>query len=48
MDASKVVEEVSTHSRLKAAGYPGPVGNSFYRVSTHSRLKAAGKYEIWR
>ena len=33
---------VSTHSRLKAAGYQ--VGNSCHptRVSTHSRLKAAG------
>ena len=33
---------VSTHSRLKAAGYGGRFKCHALRVSTHSRLKAAG------
>ena len=33
---------VSTHSRLKAAGYRLAEGDCVYAVSTHSRLKAAG------
>ena len=33
---------VSTHSRLKAAGYGLSCWFSVFRVSTHSRLKAAG------
>ena len=36
------VTKVSTHSRLKAAGSPAPVGKGRFYVSTHSRLKAAG------
>ena len=34
--------EVSTHSRLKAAGSPQNLMYDGYEVSTHSRLKAAG------
>ena len=34
--------DVSTHSRLKAAGRRPDRRASFVRVSTHSRLKAAG------
>ena len=34
--------DVSTHSRLKAAGLPPPYQQSGKYVSTHSRLKAAG------
>ena len=34
--------DVSTHSRLKAAGQGGGEGERCGRVSTHSRLKAAG------
>ena len=33
---------VSTHSRLKAAGYQKISNTLIYNVSTHSRLKAAG------
>ena len=33
---------VSTHSRLKAAGWGNGRRGSRFRVSTHSRLKAAG------
>ena len=33
---------VSTHSRLKAAGFVEGTGRPGYSVSTHSRLKAAG------
>ena len=33
---------VSTHSRLKAAGFIGVLFAGGYAVSTHSRLKAAG------
>ena len=33
---------VSTHSRLKAAGYLKASFGGFQLVSTHSRLKAAG------
>ena len=33
--------QVSTHSRLKAAGLLNVVGLSVLNVSTHSRLKAA-------
>ena len=33
---------VSTHSRLKAAGYEQTINCRSYGVSTHSRLKAAG------
>ena len=37
------INNVSTHSRLKAAGYR-PMRPRYHRqVSTHSRLKAAGK-----
>ena len=35
-------ENVSTHSRLKAAGMFAVFGKSRPEVSTHSRLKAAG------
>ena len=35
--------EVSTHSRLKAAGDGFVVVEFGFAVSTHSRLKAAGK-----
>ena len=34
--------DVSTHSRLKAAGAVGIFLSPAYTVSTHSRLKAAG------
>ena len=34
---------VSTHSRLKAAGFASSARRSRIMVSTHSRLKAAGK-----
>ena len=34
--------QVSTHSRLKAAGFDRKLGVSELLVSTHSRLKAAG------
>ena len=34
--------EVSTHSRLKAAGYAVADFQTIFAVSTHSRLKAAG------
>ncbi len=33
---------VSTHSRLKAAGYKRSMLDAVVLVSTHSRLKAAG------
>ena len=33
---------VSTHSRLKAAGFPDILACNKMGVSTHSRLKAAG------
>ena len=33
---------VSTHSRLKAAGYVISFPSALFKVSTHSRLKAAG------
>ena len=36
------VKAVSTHSRLKAAGYPYLLKLTLLDVSTHSRLKAAG------
>ena len=36
------VSVVSTHSRLKAAGFADPVAEEPELVSTHSRLKAAG------
>ena len=36
--------DVSTHSRLKAAGGHLYGNHDFARVSTHSRLKAAGGY----
>ena len=35
-------QEVSTHSRLKAAGTKQAPNHKQRRVSTHSRLKAAG------
>ena len=38
----KVSMEVSTHSRLKAAGTDRPPLPHLITVSTHSRLKAAG------
>ena len=37
-----IPEAVSTHSRLKAAGFDRELGVSELLVSTHSRLKAAG------
>ena len=38
---------VSTHSRLKAAGYEASFKGKHVNVSTHSRLKAAGAlYEL--
>ena len=37
---------VSTHSRLKAAGKPNGCLQIIMQVSTHSRLKAAGKLKI--
>ena len=42
MSADGVEVEVSTHSRLKAAGPPFIFFSSTRSVSTHSRLKAAG------
>ena len=39
---------VSTHSRLKAAGFTGFWGKFSGEVSTHSRLKAAGVYLCMR
>ena len=41
MYADKSIE-VSTHSRLKAAGLSQKINYSPRNVSTHSRLKAAG------
>ena len=38
----KQVRDVSTHSRLKAAGLRNLSGVEIRSVSTHSRLKAAG------
>ena len=38
--------QVSTHSRLKAAGRNRIDGDAFLKVSTHSRLKAAGRNRI--
>ena len=38
----KIKGKVSTHSRLKAAGFWFVLISTNYRVSTHSRLKAAG------
>ena len=38
--------DVSTHSRLKAAGASLNVASSTDIVSTHSRLKAAGKSKM--
>ena len=37
-----LVQHVSTHSRLKAAGILKPKVDKYGNVSTHSRLKAAG------
>ena len=37
------LSDVSTHSRLKAAGVLICLSVSQFAVSTHSRLKAAGK-----
>ena len=37
---------VSTHSRLKAAGFAVGSGFTCLEVSTHSRLKAAGKVKL--
>ena len=41
----RVVIDVSTHSRLKAAGEGLAFFGAHFEVSTHSRLKAAG---MWR
>ena len=41
-DKVEVSVDVSTHSRLKAAGDVFKRLTSFIPVSTHSRLKAAG------
>ena len=38
-----LIVDVSTHSRLKAAGSRNPAHIGCKFVSTHSRLKAAGK-----
>ena len=38
--------DVSTHSRLKAAGTKQPPLKDVYDVSTHSRLKAAGAIRL--
>ena len=48
MALDKVVKDgqVSTHSRLKAAGGWDTVGTTMATVSTHSRLKAAGIHPI--
>ena len=43
--AASMLSEVSTHSRLKAAGSPQNLMYDGYNVSTHSRLKAAGR--LW-
>ena len=40
-------KNVSTHSRLKAAGIHKGLMNQYYPVSTHSRLKAAGRKLEW-
>ena len=40
--ADRASERVSTHSRLKAAGYQAGKAVREEKVSTHSRLKAAG------
>ena len=37
-----LVDDVSTHSRLKAAGFHFVIIRASQKVSTHSRLKAAG------
>ena len=42
MGFSKFFQKVSTHSRLKAAGFHGDGYINRTGVSTHSRLKAAG------
>ena len=42
LDAIAAHYEVSTHSRLKAAGGAGTGNVGIPVVSTHSRLKAAG------
>ena len=39
----RISRYVSTHSRLKAAGFEIPKSNGEVEVSTHSRLKAAGQ-----
>ena len=39
---------VSTHSRLKAAGFCLQNGGQLALVSTHSRLKAAGSDSVMR
>ena len=41
-----IPNQVSTHSRLKAAGYGSTYGGFKPKVSTHSRLKAAGAYAV--
>ena len=42
MPFGQMDEAVSTHSRLKAAGWCAWESIRNYTVSTHSRLKAAG------
>ena len=42
---NKITGDVSTHSRLKAAGISAPKSEGIEYVSTHSRLKAAGECE---
>ena len=42
MDGADTYDVVSTHSRLKAAGWPIYYKFKDISVSTHSRLKAAG------
>ena len=40
-------QQVSTHSRLKAAGAEFWEKGGNRPVSTHSRLKAAGSAQVW-
>ena len=41
------ISAVSTHSRLKAAGFKIACNVTVWLVSTHSRLKAAGLAELY-
>ena len=46
MEAAIFLDNVSTHSRLKAAGIMPTKERLMTPVSTHSRLKAAGSGEF--